>query len=149
MYIYSFGGENMKKIFKNLTIAAVAVASLVTLTPNDKAEAATTGWQTLWGNCQVRIWVDAYTYTKGATTIDTWAEQNGACGRLDYEAYLRVGEGHFTESQVTGSFTGRSNTKSLYLRPIRNAGLNSGSSARVEYNFYNGNFAQSHNITVY
>ncbi|MGQ0513548.1 hypothetical protein ACT453_08255 [Bacillus sp. D-CC] len=69
-YIYSFGGNNMKKIFKNLTIAAVAVASLVTLTPNDKAEAATTGWQTLWGNCKVRIWVDAYTYTKGATTID-------------------------------------------------------------------------------
>lgn len=81
--------KKRKKIFGLLFLVLIMTISLFPSTSS-----ATWGWgswkNTGLGNCEVRVWTDANTYTKNATTIDYKAEQRGNCGKLYYTSSIAL-----------------------------------------------------------
>ncbi|MEK5390741.1 cell wall-binding protein [Margalitia sp. FSL K6-0131] len=87
---------------------------------NEKAEAATSGWQSVYGvsGCKVRVWTDYSAYTSSATTIDAYAETNGQCGRLEYKAFRAQQSESFSSyssESYSGYFSERTPIKSFNL----------------------------------
>nr|WGD67995.1 hypothetical protein P5646_06625 [Bacillus velezensis] len=134
----------MKKISILLSVVVLSLGLLSI--PVGKAQAATGSWTEVGKKgCKVRVWVDAYTYSKKASTIDWYGETNGKCGTLNYTAYLRVSEGA-SQYQLKGSFSKRTPTKSFSINKLRKEHF---SRNRVAVTLNIGSYeVQSHTITV-
>ncbi|MBM7605997.1 hypothetical protein JOC75_004025 [Metabacillus crassostreae] len=106
------------KLFK-FSIILILPLILATFVSTGKAEAAMSSYQELYGKkgCYVRVWTDAPTYYKGATTVDWYAESKGTCGKLDYKATLVPLDGYWSYKYIyqTGYFSNRTPTKSFAL----------------------------------
>jgi hypothetical protein len=77
----------LRKLVSIVTAFTSVLLSGVISVPS-KANTAWSSWTNLGSLCSVRVWVDAYTYTSSAASIDVIAEQNGACGQLSYEMFV-------------------------------------------------------------
>ncbi|PAF38289.1 hypothetical protein CHH58_02295 [Terribacillus saccharophilus] len=115
----------MKK--RHLFLLPILIASfMIFIAPGGKVEAATyTSWQSPGGgfssSCKVRLITDAQTYTTRATTVDAKLEQNGKCGRIDYDMILSVGNSvsmGYGSSQ-SGYFSNSSPWKSFNLKHVK------------------------------
>ena len=106
----------MKKITNFLVLSFAVIVSFIFINPAN-AEASTTSWKKvsdLGSSCKVRIWTDATTYTKKAKTVDFTIEQNGKCGKLHYEAWLKpLGLYTYVSPNVSGSFNYKTPIKKL------------------------------------
>ncbi|MCY8544177.1 hypothetical protein P9D53_15510 [Bacillus haynesii] len=108
----------MRRVLKVIisTALLLSVSSIVFLF-DTKAEAATSSWQKIEGSCYGRVWTDATTYTKRATSIDAYAEIKGKCGKLNYRmlAGTRDGEYYIGGPTFKGSLTKRTPIKKFYF----------------------------------
>lgn len=95
----------------------LVITSSLALLPTNKAEAATSPWFSISSipGCQVRVWTDADTYYSTATTVDTYAETNGKCGKLYYSAFIDDAYGQISSETHSGDFTTKSTTKKFYI----------------------------------
>ncbi|WP_113714089.1 cell wall-binding protein [Priestia endophytica] len=124
----------MKNLFRLILVLPVLIAGFLVTSPSDNAEAATSGWESIYGisGCQVRVWNDAYNYTKNASTIDAYAETNGKCGTLTYKAYVVVPHVGRISNVYNGTFAHRTPTKSFYLNSLSASGVD----AWVSFDIY-------------
>ncbi|KAA6453078.1 cell wall-binding protein [Bacillus swezeyi] len=102
-------------------IITLIFSMALAMMPTEKAEAAMGRWDSLGKGCKVRVWVDAYTYTKKASSIDWYAQTNGKCGTLKYTARIAISEGYL-EYQMKGSFSKRTPVKKFPLSKLRKEG---------------------------
>ena len=102
----------MKKIKSLVMILPLVLVMFVT---TNQAEAATSSWQSVSGvsGCQVRVWTDATTYYKSASTVDWYAQTNGSCGTLNYAASLKHPSQNITQI-LDGSFSNQTPTNLLH-----------------------------------
>ncbi|MEK5390740.1 hypothetical protein NSQ59_10280 [Margalitia sp. FSL K6-0131] len=110
----------MKKIFLLIPIFTVFISSIFLIAPQNKSEAATSSWQSIKGvsGCQVRVWTDYTTYTSNATTIDSYLESNGQCGKLDYEGMVAQQNGtenFHSKTMYSGYFSNKTPVKTFNL----------------------------------
>ncbi|MDA7026251.1 cell wall-binding protein [Bacillus sp. CLL-7-23] len=118
-------------------IVTLIFSTVLCLIPNEKAEAAMGKWQNVEKGCKVRIWTDATTYTKRATSIDWYAETNGRCGTLKYDARIFIrGERYVWYHNLSGSFAKRTPTKKFLLSKVRRW-IESGEDVVVELGVHN------------
>lgn len=87
----------MKKTSKILMGASALLIAGSTFICSPKAEAAMSSWQTVQGikGCEARVWTDATTYTRKATSIDVYAQTNGKCGTLNYRMGVTTLDGEY------------------------------------------------------
>ncbi|MDU0155077.1 hypothetical protein [Bacillus cabrialesii] len=137
----------MKRVLIFVT-SLVLIASILGFS-SVKAEAAMGNWHSIGSGCKVRVWVDAYTYSKSATSIDWYAQTNGKCSTLNYTASLAVSEG-YSNYEIKGSFSNRTPTKKFYISKLRKEHFNQKKAAVDLYvrNSKVSGHVQSHTITV-
>ncbi|PAF38808.1 hypothetical protein CHH58_05130 [Terribacillus saccharophilus] len=108
----------MKKFKSTLAVLITVLAVSFFISPAN-SEAATSSWQSVssaGSGCKVRIWNDASTYTKRATTVDFTIEQNGKCGKLDYTAGVKPRQlTSYSVPYVSGYFSNKTPVKKLTL----------------------------------
>jgi hypothetical protein len=114
MIIFPCGGEKLKKLVSIVTAFTFVLLSGVISVPS-KADAAWSSWTNLGSGCSVRVWVDAYTYTSSATSIDVIAEQNGACGQLSYEMFVVGNNNGQISPKQSGYFSSITPRKYFYF----------------------------------
>jgi hypothetical protein len=112
------------------------------------------------GACGVSVWVDAYTYTTSATTVDFKATKGSSCGTVYYKAVVyQVGDGEASTGLTqTGYFSYATPVKAFYTSNIKFYTPYPGSTNtyRIKFLLYSDsgykNYlgqANSHNITIY
>lgn len=114
----------MKKFSKFLIVFIIGLVGFATV-PEGKADAAWSAWQSRDGfkaGCKVRVWVDAYSYSNAANTVDAKAEQNGSCGTIYYQMFLSsdgsdsVGA---SDDLFTGNFNSSTPVKSFNINTVK------------------------------
>ncbi|SDB87782.1 hypothetical protein [Shouchella lonarensis] len=120
----------MKRIKRFSVISVLTLALSASLVP-DTAEASTGPWISAPGagsGCKVRLWTDATTYTKRATTIDFTVEQNGKCGEVTYwGAFEHDGKrGGKYYGYVKGSFKKKTPVKKIKISALGVSGKATG-----------------------
>ncbi|MDP0484150.1 hypothetical protein [Bacillus subtilis] len=113
----------MRFLLKKSTLLITTLLIISTSFAFDStAEAATSSWQTVNGvkGCKVRVYTDASTYSKRASSIDTYAETNGKCGTLNYRMGVttRDGEWNLGNYFIKGSFSKRTPIKKFYFSKL-------------------------------
>ncbi len=111
-----------KKLVKFLFIFALVGSGFFGVV-GSKAEAASSnnGYiKTNGGKCTVRMYTDYYTYSKTASTVDSWATATGTCKTMYYKMTVKYGDsGHSAgKQQFTGSFSRQTPTKAFAISQI-------------------------------
>ncbi|SET49199.1 hypothetical protein SAMN05421676_10587 [Salinibacillus kushneri] len=114
------------KNFKFLFALAIILFTSMSLLPNNASASSWSEWQTVTGDCQVRVWTDYSVYTSNATSVDVQAESRN-CPQLDY--YMDVWGTDSTGyefmirsiDQVTGYFSYLTPVKKLYLDDLNHS----------------------------
>ncbi|MFE6374554.1 hypothetical protein ACFVRA_14200 [Bacillus subtilis] len=100
---------------KKIIFALVAVITLgVTILP-EGASAAWSGYQT---SKKVRVYTDATTYSKSATSVD-WKAQKTTSGRVYYSAMLIRTDNYSNSGTQRGNFTSGTPLKKFSLSKTR------------------------------
>lgn len=112
----------MKKTSKILMGASALLIAGSTFICSPKAEAAMSSWQTVQGikGCEARVWTDATTYTRKATSIDVYAQTNGKCGTLNYRMGVTTLDGEYNIGNFShkGSFSNKTPVKKFYFSKL-------------------------------
>ncbi|AEB23360.1 MULTISPECIES: hypothetical protein [Bacillus] len=117
----------MKKVSKILMGASALLIAGSTFICSPKAEAAMSSWQTVHGikGCEARVWTDATTYTRNATSIDVYAQTNGKCGTLNYRMGVTTLDGEYNigDFSYKGSFSNKTPVKKFYFSKLLKPGF--------------------------
>ncbi|MDR4436587.1 hypothetical protein [Bacillus tequilensis] len=103
----------MKRLLKPVTILSILLTGILTFT--SPVSAAWSGYQT---SKKVRVYTDATTYSKSATSAD-WKAQKTTSGRVFYSAMLIRTDNYSNSGAQRGNFTSGTPLKKFSLSKTR------------------------------